>query len=43
MNRLPVALLLLFLAACGTPPQQGPLPRGFSQPGSPFPYHRTGW
>ena len=37
-------LLLLNQAACTanpTTPEQ--LPRGFSQPGSPFPYNSPGW
>jgi len=42
-----VALVLLVLAAgCAglkkpTPPEQ--TPRGFPQPGSPFPYNSPGW
>lgn len=38
------ALLMLGLAACpDMPANPDPLPRGFSQPGSPFPYNGTGW
>jgi hypothetical protein len=40
-------LLLLALAGCANMEvgvqQQGTLPRGFSQPGSPFPYNSPGW
>jgi hypothetical protein len=38
-----IAIALLLLAACAgmETPQQ--LPRGFSQPGSPFPYNAPGW
>ena len=44
---LPAILLLLALAGCANMEvgvqQQGTLPRGFSQPGSPFPYNSSGW
>jgi hypothetical protein len=42
--RLIAAILLLGLASCAEnaiKPDQ--LPRGFPQPGSPFPYNSTGW
>jgi hypothetical protein len=38
-----IAILLLFLAACAGIDNPQQLPRGFSQPGSPFPYNSTGW
>jgi len=42
--RLTAALLLLGLAACETNPvAPDQLPRGFPQPGSPFPYNSPGW
>ena len=44
---LSTILLLLVLAGCANMEvgvqQQGTLPRGFSQPGSPFPYNASGW
>jgi hypothetical protein len=43
MRRFIAAGVLVLLAACETLPQAGPMPRGFSQPGSPFPYNSTGW
>jgi len=39
-------LLLLSLAGCPDMEvrvQSEPMPRGFSQPGSPFPYNSPGW
>ena len=39
-----VAILFVLLAACAVPKKNPEtLPRGFSQPGSPFPYNSTGW
>jgi hypothetical protein len=37
------AILLLVLAGCAGMENPAQLPRGFSQPGSPFPYNSTGW
>jgi hypothetical protein len=44
--RAAALVLALLLAGCaelkaGTPPEQ--MPRGFSQPGSPYPYNSPGW
>jgi len=47
MKTIPSAvLLLLALAGCADMQvgvQSQPAPRGFSQPGSPFPYNSPGW
>jgi hypothetical protein len=42
-----VALILLLAAtgcaALGPPPTPEQMPRGFSRPGSPYPYNSPGW
>jgi len=43
MTRLIGLVVLLSLAACAGMENPDQLPRGFSQPGSPFPYNSTGW
>lgn len=45
VKRLLALGLLLAAASCANlePATPGQLPRGFSQPGSPFPYNSTGW
>jgi hypothetical protein len=47
MKTIASAILLLAIAGCANMEvgvqQQGTLPRGFSQPGSPFPYNSSGW
>ena len=45
MRRLRLtAVLLLLVAACnGQPVAPDQLPRGFPQPGSPYPYNSPGW
>ena len=44
-TRLLLSILLLVLSGCAGMDSQSPqsLPRGFPQPGSPFPYNSTGW
>jgi hypothetical protein len=43
MKTLLVAILLFVLAACAGMENPEQLPRGFTQPGSPFPFNSTGW
>jgi len=38
-----VSILFVFLTACAGMENPQTLPRGFTQPGSPFPYNSTGW
>ena len=37
------ATLFVLLSACAGMENPEQLPRGFSQPGSPYPYNSTGW
>jgi hypothetical protein len=37
------AILLVLLTACAGMENPEQLPRGFSQPGSPYPYNSPGW
>jgi len=43
MKRLAALIVLLALASCAGMETPEQLPRGFPQPGSPFPYNGTGW